>query len=309
VPDTVHKNVVDFESHPEFRVALATGDEKNQTVWKRLDDRAQIEDPTQLKLNHKVHLQPDLRGADGAVTLDCADCHRASDDRKNFLPISFERDCKSCHPLSFDARLPGQEVPHGNSAEVFDSLYAQYAQAALGGRRAFKVEEPLTTRQKPGGEVERQSDDVVSFDRANVIAEARKAEREIFTKTACQLCHTVNTLEINDAEFGPAFEVIKPNIPAIWMTAARFNHGAHDEVSCEDCHKSGGVSVRESTKTSDILMPGIADCRSCHSDAHEKGKVQSECVMCHSFHDSLGLNSTEKKSISEIAVSLNREAR
>lgn len=309
LPDTLHKNVVDFESHPEFRVALSTGDDKNQTNWKRLDERAQIEDPTHLKLNHKVHLRPDLRGADGAVNLDCSDCHRASDDRKSFLPISFERDCKSCHPLAFDARLPGQEVPHGNSAEVFDSLYAQYAQAALGGRRAFKVEEPLTTRQKPGGEMEREADAVVSFDRANVIAEARKAEKEIFTKTACQLCHTVNPLGVDDVEFGPAFEVIKPNIPTVWMTAARFNHGTHEEVSCEECHKAGDISVRDSTKTTDILMPGIADCRSCHSDAHKEGKVQSECVMCHSFHDSLGLNPAEKKSISEIAVSLNREAR
>ena len=309
LPTTTHPNILNFESHPEFRVALASPINKNETIWKRLDERPQIQDPTQIELNHKLHLQPDLRSADGAVTLECSDCHRASEDRKSFLPITFERDCKSCHPLSFDARLPGQEVPHGNSAEVFDSLYAQYAQAALGGRRAFQIEEPITTRQKPGGEVEREADKVVSFDRANVIAEARKAEKEIFTKTACQLCHSVNPVDVQDVEFGPAFEVVEPHIPTRWMTAARFDHGAHDEVSCEGCHKSGDLSVRDSTMTSDILMPGISDCRACHSDAHEEGKVQSECVMCHSFHDSLGLNQSEKREISEIAVSFNREAK
>ena len=62
-----------------------------------------------------------------------------------------------------------------------------------------------------------------------------------------------------------------------WMPHAQFNHAKHTNVSCETCHNA--LASRE---TSDILMPAKATCTSCHSPA---GKVVSDCITCHTYHD------------------------
>ena len=55
-------NITGFSSgsHPDF------------AVW-----RNGGMDPGTIKLNHKVHLKPDLRGPNGTVQMKCADCHEA----------------------------------------------------------------------------------------------------------------------------------------------------------------------------------------------------------------------------------------
>lgn len=305
-----HANVSSFSEHPEFRLALLKSHNSDDLVWRRLDDRSAIKDPTPIKLNHKIHLADDLLGPDGPVSLNCNDCHRPDKNSKGFLPISFDRDCQSCHPLTFDPRMPTTEVPHGEPNLVFNTLYSEYAQAALGGERAKSSsvnEGEQETRQKPGLSVERDGQKAVDFARASIVRESRQAERELFTKTACQLCHIVTEHTDEVPENESLFTVLKPRIPNHWMTSARFSHVAHDEVSCESCHKSENHSVRESTETEDVLMPGIAQCRDCHTDTKTKGKVQSECVMCHSYHDSVGLQPADKRSIEDIVVSLNRQ--
>lgn len=307
-PKSTHANVSSFSDHPEFRLTLFKSSDSDDLIWRRLDDRSGIKDPTPIKLNHKVHLAADLAGPDGSVTLNCNDCHRPDKATKGFSPISFERDCKSCHPLTFDSRMPTLEVPHGEPEVVFNTLYAEYAQVALGGRNSPAQEEVEEddVRQKPGISVERDGQKAVDFARASIVRESRQAERELFTKTACHLCHIVTekTGEIPEEE--SSFTVLKPRIPDHWMRSAQFSHVAHDEVTCESCHKTESHSVRESTDTEDALMPGIAECKDCHGDVKRAGKVQSECVMCHSYHDSIGLRSNDKRSIEDIVVSLNR---
>lgn len=307
-PEIKIENVSNFEDHPEFKVALYQSSDSNETVLKSLSNRAELKDLTPIKLNHKVHLAPDLNGPDGSTTLECADCHRPDVATKNFKPISFERDCMSCHPLSFDERLPQGQVPHGEPNEVFDSLYAQYAQIALGLENS-KGEDDSVNRTKPGGTVERATPKGVAFAKVAILREARQAERELFTKTACQLCHQVTELDVQENENQSKFSVAKPEIPTDWMPGAIFSHPAHDEVQCEECHRTDKVTVLESESSEDVLMSGIQDCQLCHADDHTAGKVQSECVMCHSFHDSIGLNHTDKRSFADLAVSLNRMGR
>jgi hypothetical protein len=31
-------------------------------------------------------------------------------------------------------------------------------------------------------------------------------------------------------------------------------------------------------------MPTITECRECHSGPNERGKLPSDCLMCHQFH-------------------------
>ena len=47
-------------------------------------------------------------------------------------------------------------------------------------------------------------------------------------------------------------------------------------------------------------MPLIADCRTCHNQADKPGRVQSDCVMCHSYHVMLELPDAAKRTAREL---------
>lgn len=247
-------------------------------------------DTSHIKLNHKIHLQPDLRGATGPVTLTCLDCHQLSDDKRTMKPISRKAHCASCHSLGFEERLPAVEVPHAPPDVVYQFLYAQYAQLLL------KDNDPVrgVTRVKPGAQ-ESTPTEARRFANAEVDQLARKAERELFTRTACKLCHEVAPADVilpptsigGIAQDSPhsQFKVLAPEIPAVWMKRAVFNHGSHDNLSCQSCHGS----VEKSEHTADANLPTIDSCRSCHAGHPAEGKVESSCTSCHRFHDSLPL--------------------
>ena len=114
--DTGVENVASFDSHPEFRVAVR--DAVGAVTRVSLDDASRAKDSSQIKLNHKIHLQKDLEGKDGAVTLECSSCHELDAGFKKLKPIQFDKHCRNCHSLGFDERLPGAEVPHGDAEAI-----------------------------------------------------------------------------------------------------------------------------------------------------------------------------------------------
>jgi hypothetical protein len=65
-----------------------------------------------------------------------------------------------------------------------------------------------------------------------------------------------------------------------WMPKAQFDHASHKTSRCITCH----VDADKSERSSDILMPKIAQCRTCHSSPEETDKLPSDCLMCHQFH-------------------------
>jgi predicted CXXCH cytochrome family protein len=68
-------------------------------------------------------------------------------------------------------------------------------------------------------------------------------------------------------------------VAAVWHPKARFDHGAHEDVVCADCH-----AAAESVESSDVLLPKIAVCRDCHGGETVSDRVPSPCVTCHAFH-------------------------
>ena len=78
-----------------------------------------------------------------------------------------------------------------------------------------------------------------------------------------------------------AWRIDAVRIPTAWLPAANFSHKQHDTQACTDCH----VNARQSETSADVMLPGIASCRTCHGsgDAGE-GKLASTCVTCHGFH-------------------------
>jgi hypothetical protein len=206
------------------------------------------------------------------------------------LPVKFEKHCRECHSLGFDERLPDKEVPHGNAEEVYSALLAEYARFLLNGRGEGDSREKVRTL--PSDTLSRESPPVAA-DLGRVESEARKAEKEIFTRTGCFLCHEYKTRE--DSGAGARYEIVKPQIPDVWMTRASFDHSAHEAVTCDSCHEK----ARKSEKTTDILVPASKVCRQCHIDAEKPGFVSSDCGGCHPYHRSLEIPREKKQGISE----------
>jgi hypothetical protein len=302
-PEATSLAVLDFDSHPEFRVPVGAIGEGGKREKISLDQKDKMIDPTRLKLNHALHLKRDLRGPDGSpVTLACGDCHDLSDNYATIKPIRFEDNCQSCHSLGFDDRLPGEEVPHGDPDNVYGFVYAEYAKYYLLDDNGKPKSPEFDLRRKPGFQsVGSSKQEQTTFAKQVIEDEARGAEKLLFTKTACFLCHEVSEkTDVDTKALRSQYEVIKPQVPERWLPESLFGHGAHEEIDCLSCHED----VRSSEKTTDVLLPKIETCRSCHIGTNEPGKVQSDCITCHSYHSSEPLSAGSKRKIEEIVRSL-----
>jgi hypothetical protein len=106
-----------------------------------------------------------------------------------------------------------------------------------------------------------------------IAARVDESEQLLRIKT-CKECH-----EVMPAARGIP-QIAKANITTRWLKNAEFDHSAHQMLVCDGCHSQ----VLKSSRTSDVLIPGIGVCRECHVS----GKVDaasSNCVECHVYHD------------------------
>jgi predicted CXXCH cytochrome family protein len=182
-------------------------------------------------------------------------------------PITYQQQCARCHPLFFDERVD-QQAPHDLPEKV-----RPFVRQAL----ASYIQQNPADLTRPDDEVRRVP---LNFPRpvespARTPQEwvARRAafdERLLWGKT-CAECHTFARAS---GDF-PVYE--KTNITRQWMPRAAFDHTPHAMVTCDSCH-----AARESTKTSDVLLPKQAVCATCH--APSRG-AESRCFACHGYHD------------------------
>jgi predicted CXXCH cytochrome family protein len=304
-------------------------------------------DPTPLKFNHKKHLA-DINPTVG----DCAACHHlsATGDHHIMQPVSFEANCKSCHPLTLAPGLP--EVPH-ESMEIV-RLFTSNAPALFSQRLAAmtpdekKAALTTTTEKKVGLRtvketktiteaewLEAQSKTLVDKVSSGAVANLpvykaiesldppakNAASLELYAAygmgTSCSYCHTLagdpppvakstaDLLHIMPTGYHPdrkaqpaAVATTAPSIAnpqsAIgnsprptpegrrWFTASIFDHESHRSANCTDCHGQ----ARGSTLTSDVLLPDMQICATCH---HNGGRdhmaASNNCVTCHIYHD------------------------
>jgi len=219
-----------------------------------------------LRLNHKLHLQPGgIFNAQGKrEVLQCASCHHLANVRGKMdpAPIDFKRDCQRCHRLTFDPRFPDAEVPHGGDPGlVYGFIIQTYAgNRDIAGKSPEELRRILTQQRSTG------ADERALLDAEQVI------------KVKCSLCHVV-TRQNNRLAATP------PVIPTRWLTNAKFSHGPHRNVACEDCHGA----ARTSTKTSDVLLPSRKMCLDCHAERTQailasSTKRTNNCALCHEYH-------------------------
>lgn len=293
---TGRPDVPSFNRHPEFQVSTVRflKDDQMEVIRGLLGQGAT--DSTRLQFGHKKHLEERLRGLPaGKASLDCGDCHRLAPNRKEMLPVTFAGQCASCHPLLFDERLPGKQVPHGSSDLVYNTLYAEYSKLFLVTEQ--RNERMATVRRmKPGATVIDEPD--LKFTRDFVEDESRNTEREIFTRSGCKVCHQI-TVTPQRKPGETTYHVLPPYLPVRWLPGARFDHGAHDNVRCVSCHSG----APQSEKTTDILLPGIQTCKGCHTSTKDHPvKLETSCIQCHSYHDPIGLSAAERRTVANFLL-------
>jgi hypothetical protein len=246
------------------------------------------------------------KGDDDFVQLDCASCHRldAGDlvpgERVAGLPegllqprapgaymqpITFEIQCKACHPLNFDANVKGADdrplwAPHRvQPPELRHFLEGVYASRALGEKSSDvlfgKLISPRTPLPGKAGSPEEKASEVIRG----------KANGSLqFLLANCSKCH----YEGDGRQDTPLAEksLIPPaDIPMVWQQYAKFSHVAHRAMNCKDCHAAAYDSVTHK----DVLLPAIDNCRQCHAPQKSEGDkliggVRHGCTDCHNYH-------------------------
>ncbi len=267
-------------------------------------------DSVAIKLNHSIHMKPIRRGPNGVlVNLECGNCHRpagveadltysdasyraatvssnASDEmlalsagslrrpkpitgRELMAPVKFANACAACHLLTFDKRFD-EGVPHDKPDLVHAFLLKKFEQ--------YIAAHPNELRATPEPAQELGGKPIPTRFRALTVSQwvtERTAEaEELLWRKTCRQCHA---LTISRGSALP--QVAAANVKTQWMPHARFDHDAHRGFSCVSCH----AKALTSTEASDILLPGIAVCKTCHGRGPDH--ADSRCSECHTYHD------------------------
>jgi predicted CXXCH cytochrome family protein len=266
------RNVSSFPAgHPQFRATLVGDAAKKSFVRVALGGEPKPEDHPNLIFSHAAHLiETGFLTPRGRKTMVCADCHVAEPSGQGFLAITFEGQCHSCHDLKFERAVPRREVPHGDPAAVSAVVEDFYGHLALKGGIA-DPEAPAILRRAvgtaPPSEEERREG------LAWVAQKSTEAMAIIFDeKRGCAYCHVVERAD-------GAFTVAPVAIRARFLPGARFNHAKHAAMACVDCHDG-----RHAERSSDVLIPGLESCVTCHGAEQAALKTRSTCTSCHDFH-------------------------
>ncbi|PAL21440.1 cytochrome c3 family protein [Sphingopyxis sp. GW247-27LB] len=279
-------------SHPGFRplVRAAPGARPMRAIPGK-----PLLDHDGLKFPHDLHLQAgggvarmaaSFRGRFGfGQKLECENCHRPEADGVRIAPVAMERDCAMCHSLAFET-VGGvtRTLRHGEPDQVVADLYAYY--------RSTPPTRPLQlggmARRRPGQYAEGQVYNIYFREAAVRPGRAEDAVRAVFSKGgACYDCHTIFA-----PRSGNGWRVMAVHQTPRFLEKGWFDHAAHKETDCADCH----TAAKGSKLASELLVPGLGQCRTCHvggdgarlATAKVGTATASPCAMCHEYHDDGG---------------------
>lgn len=271
--------------------------------------RHSARDPGSIGLNHAIHMKPIRQGPNGPIVqLECSDCHRPAGvnapwlyedrvyvaaatsyshetksvlprdvlwgskpltGRETMIPVKFATACAGCHLLTFDKRFD-EGVPHDKPEVVQAFLvkkFQEYIAAHPGDVRMVRnPKRDLTGKPIPP--------EVRLLTPAQWVTERTADAEELLWRKTCKQCHALSFGE------GTSLPTIAPaGLRERWLPHARFDHDAHRGFSCVGCHAKALTSM----ETSDVLVPGIANCKTCHAPGPEH--AESRCFECHTYHD------------------------
>ena len=265
LPDTALGNAGDFgTSHPQFQALVFTKMGSDRTSRVSLSGKAK--EASGLKFDHDGHLSRTNGVAKMALSLDrygapleCSDCHTPAPDGVSFQPIVMEDDCESCHSLVYDkVGSTFRTLRHGDVAQMRADLIAM--------DRAPR--RPMLSGRRRAGE-----SGIAMPDFGPPVRNYTSIARALSSDGVCGECHYPTS-----TPSGPG--VMPVHLQTRYLIGGRFDHDDHRQESCTSCH-----AAQTSGSASDVLLPGIATCRTCHMGEDAKqADVPSGCVMCHSYH-------------------------
>jgi hypothetical protein len=294
-------HIENFEDgHPEFAVL-------------RPSESRDARDPGTIRVNHAIHMKPIRRGPNGPnVQLECGDCHQpavssaewkyadakyasasttySTEDlvlaaktealprstppsgRELMAPVKFATACAACHSLAFDKRF-NEGVPHDKPEVVHAFLVKKFTEYIAA--HPAELREPrdpsrdLTGKPIPAA--------VRVYTPNEWIATRIGDAEELLWRKTCKQCHALSVVAVTGQGSLPAVAPARTTLK--WMPHAKFDHDAHRGFACASCHEK----ALSSSETSDILLPGIATCKTCHAPGPEH--AESRCFECHTYHD------------------------
>jgi hypothetical protein len=226
--------------------------------------------------------------------------------RQLMAPVKFANSCAACHLLTFDGRFD-EGVPHDKPEVVHVFLVKQFTSyIASHPNELRELHDP--DRDLTGKTL---SPRVRILTAPQWVAERTAFAEELLWRKTCKQCHVLAYLpptkigvdawrpSLSVSPGGEAANISQAASPSVanrpashvlpqvapanttqqWMPHAIFDHGAHTGFTCESCHEKALTS----TETSDILLPGIATCQTCHAPGPDH--AESRCFECHAYHD------------------------
>lgn len=295
LPDTTLANASNFETaHPEFQASvLIRWDDQTPRLQRVSLDRNPREQ-SNLKFPHALHLDPNggvaqmgrrLGSEYGfGQSLQCSDCHVTTPDGVRFQPVDMENDCGMCHSLAFE-QIGGtvRTLRHGEPRQVVADILSFYRTAPR-----ERVGLPSDVRGRPGDVNQIRAAVQVARARAASGGRADQAVRQVFSPGgACYECHQV----VAPPAGSLAFNVRPVAFPVRYLQNGWFDHRAHQVIqqpgrpvmensqACLSCH-----NATQSNDATDLMLPNLQSCRTCHGGETTRLPVPSTCAMCHDYH-------------------------
>jgi hypothetical protein len=217
---------------------------------------------------------------------------KPSSGRELMAPVRFADACAGCHSLQFDKRFDFG-VPHDTPEVVRAFVQSNFQQYIAVHPNELRVQHD-PDRELAG---KTPPPEFRIFTPPQWVDEQCARAEELLWRKTCTQCHLIGYVFRDDHRSGEEIERWSqsalesrgkprplPEVESAWTTLqwlphAKFDHDAHRGFSCVSCHDKALTS----TETSDILVPGIANCKTCHAPGPEH--AESRCFECHTYHD------------------------
>ena len=227
--------------------------------------------------------------------------HNPATGRELMAPVKFATACAACHLLTFDKRFD-EGVPH-DKAEVVHAFLVKKFSAYIGAHPSELREMEDPARDLTGKPLPPRMRTVTT---AQWIQEKVTVAEELLSHKTCAQCHQMTQQKLPDTSIarwsptntsaarsdsgamasvsasnstGILAAVAPPNTTIRWLPHSKFSHDAHGGFTCTSCH----AKALTSTESSDVLIPGIANCQTCHAPG--PNHAESRCFECHTYHD------------------------
>jgi hypothetical protein len=211
--------------------------------------------------------------------------------RELMAPVKFASACAACHLLTFDKRFD-DGVPH-DKPEIVHAFLVKKFREYIAAHPAEVREQRDPNRDLTGKPM---PPEVRILTPAQWVAERTAGAEKLLWRKTCNQCHKLTPFgkdslgrieqSVTGGDAGKAYDasvelpyLAPANITLQWMPHAKFDHSAHTGFTCVSCHEKALTS----TETSDVLLPGIATCQTCHAPGPDH--AESRCFECHTYHD------------------------